>query len=143
MQVAFFNTLPVSKEWSAAWLHYFSDLDVVQSVAVLSAYYRGVSMLNDDQISMMLKGDPMGQASMHHLMISVRQTCIASCALLKDRPSNWQGNFHTFIIDVYMQLLYKGEAAFSFMMQNKPSHLLFVLNFNMETGQCVEPDVEM
>jgi len=46
-------------------------------------------------------------------------------------------------IDVYMQLLYKGEAAFSFMMQNKPSHLLFVLNFNMETGQCVEPDVEM
>jgi len=67
-------------------------------------------MLNDDQISMMLEGDPMGQASMHHLIIS---------------------------------LLYKGEAAFSFMMQNKPSHLLFVLNFNMETGQCVEPHAEM
>ena len=45
-------------------------------------------MLNDDQISMMLEGDPMGQASMHHLIISVSQTCIHGlihASLLKDR----------------------------------------------------------
>ena len=42
-----------------------------------------------------------------------------------------------------MQLLYKGEAAFNFMMQNMPSHLLFAFNCNMETGQYSEPDAGM
>jgi hypothetical protein len=42
-----------------------------------------------------------------------------------------------------MQLLHKGEAALNFMMQNQPSHLLFLYNFNMQTGQCEEPDAEM